>query len=206
MDKRGQRAWILAGLALAAGVGLVYAMGERPPKLQKGAKLLLLGDSMAEGIGPHLQPLALEEGVKLKVLAKSGTRISQWAESKVLDDILRTYEPDLVLVALGTNDEYLDAAAVPAVREAALLLLEKFQRCCAAPGPYRGDYGLGAEVVWIGPPALPKDSNGVTAVLREVSPQYFASDELELPRAPDRLHPTASGYAAWAGAIWQWLS
>ncbi len=35
---------------------------------------------------------------------------------------------------------------------------------------------------------------------------YFHSEKLEMPRGPDNLHPTARGYAGWAGAIWHWLS
>jgi len=36
--------------------------------------------------------------------------------------------------------------------------------------------------------------------------RYFPSQRLTIPRGADQLHPTARGYAAWAGAIWQWLS
>jgi lysophospholipase L1-like esterase len=38
------------------------------------------------------------------------------------------------------------------------------------------------------------------------SRDYFPSDQLAIPRGPDGIHPTARGYAGWAGAIWQWLA
>ena len=208
---------MLAGLVLAAGVGLVYSLASggsglvRPPRLQRGARLLLFGDSLAVGLGPQFKTLAEEEGVEVRVLAKVSTRIDQWASSAALDAMLAEYEPDMVLVSLGTNDEYMTGDA-PA-RQAPYLdtLLAKLHDCCGRPGPYRGDYGLGAEVVWIMPPELPRETNGIRALIasRLASSERawsFPSETLEIPRGPDHLHPTAAGYAGWAGAIWEWLS
>lgn len=201
--------WLYAGLALVAGLGMVRLMNG--PRIRKGLKMLLIGDSLAVGTAPHFAALAKEAGVEFKSLATSGTRIDQWASSADLAKLLSTFQPDMVLVSLGTNDAYMKGADVVAKQHAAL---EKLL-ALLTQWPRSKDYGLGAEhVVWIGPPALPSPpSPGVTKMIQDsaggaLAPRYhyFHSERLQLPRGPDNLHPTARGYAGWAGAVWHWLS
>jgi lysophospholipase L1-like esterase len=184
------RRWVYAGLAAALGVGLVRAI--RAPKVHAGTRLLLIGDSLAVGLAPQLKALAAEQKVPFLGTATVSTRIDQWAQSAALQQTLSAFRPTLVLVSLGTNDEYLTGNAVQRQSPYLDQLLQRL-----AP----------AEVVWIGPPTLPKPSNGIVAFLQSKIPasQYFPSQTLQIPRAPDRIHPTAKGYAAWAGALWQWL-
>lgn len=190
------KAWIYAGLGLAAGVsavGLVRVL--TAPRIRPGrTRLFVVGDSMAVGLRPHLAALSQESKIALESLAKEGTRIDQWAHSKVLQDKLTKFQPTLVLVVLGTNDEYLGTGARE--RQAPYLkdLLANLER-------------TGADVVWVGPPALAR-SSGIRELIRSQVPdsRYFPSDTLQIPRGPDQLHPTARGYAGWAGAIWRWLS
>lgn len=190
------KAWIYAGLGLAAGVsavGLVRVL--TAPRIRPGrSRLFVVGDSMAVGLTPHLKALSQESKVAIESLAKQGTRIDQWAHSKVLQDKLTKFQPTLILVVLGTNDEYLGQGA--AERQAPYLkdLLKNLER-------------TGADVVWVGPPALSR-SSGIAELVRSQVPdsRYFPSETLQIPRGPDQLHPTARGYAGWAGAIWRWLS
>lgn len=187
------RRWLLGGLLIAGGVGLVAAATRRP-KLSEKSRVLLIGDSMAVGLDPHMRELAEESGIEAYASrAIVGTRIDQWAASAALDKELESFQPTLILVSLGTNDEALGEGA--ADRQELYLdeLLEKLQ-------------ATGAEVVWILPPALPFPTHGVTELIREKAPFYFTSDRLDIPRSPDGLHPNAAGYAGWSGAIWRWLS
>jgi lysophospholipase L1-like esterase len=189
------RRLLYAGLLVAAGVGLVRAF--RGPRIEPGeTSLLLVGDSLAVGLGPPLQALATDAGVPFSKLSRGGTRIDQWAGSQVLAERIQTFKPTLVLVSLGTNDEAMGGDDVPG-RQAPYLeqLLSRLR-------------SGGAEVVWIGPPRLPFASKGVVELIRRTVPRshYFASDRLSIPRGPDNLHPTVKGYAGWAGAIWKWLS
>lgn len=189
------RAWVYAGIGLAVGgvtVGLVNFLSG--PKILPGrSRLLLVGDSLAVGLAPPLRALSADARVTFDSIAKEGTRIDQWARSQVLADKLAQFQPTLILVSLGTNDEYLPSAAPqePHLHE----LLERLRK--AAP------------VAWIGPPTLPKSaSNGVTPMIKANVPRshYFPSDSLQIPRGPDGIHPTARGYAGWAGALWRWIS
>lgn len=192
------KAWIYAGLAaVAAGVGAVgLVKAFSGPRIRPGrSRIFLVGDSLAVGLAPHLKALSAESRIAFDYLAKEGTRIDQWAQSQVLQERLKAFQPTVILVSLGTNDEYMPEGA-PA-RQAPFLQTLLTHVRAAAP-----------EVAWIGPPSLPKRTNGMVALIRSRVPDshYFPSDKLEIVRGPDALHPTARGYAAWAGAIWRWLS
>lgn len=201
--------WLYAGLAVVAGIGMVRLLNG--PRLRRGERVLLIGDSLAVGMAPHFAALAKEAGIELKSLAISGTRIDQWASSAELAKALEGFQPDLVLVSLGTNDSFMQGADVVAKQQ---VQLEKLLNVLST-WPRKKDYGLGADnVVWIGPPTLPNPpSPGMAKMIQDsagnaLSPRlhYFHSEKLEIPRGPDKLHPTVRGYAGWAGAIWHWLS
>lgn len=191
MDRR----WVYGGIVVAAGVGLVKLLG-RGPKVDADTRLMLMGDSLAVGMTVPFRSLAAEQRIPFQSLAVSGSRIDQWAHSKKLQRALASFRPTLVLVSLGTNDEYLRGDAVARQRPYFEDLLKMLR-------------DSGAEIAWIGPPTLPKPaSNGITPMLEAAIPSshYFHSEQLALPRGPDKLHPTTRGYAGWAGAIWQWLA
>lgn len=191
------RRWVYAGLVVAAaGVGLAKLM-PRGPRVKPGeTRLMLVGDSLAVGMAPHFAYLAKKQQVPFDALAKESTRIDQWAGSQVLAEHVASFKPTLVLVSLGTNDAYMVGDVAAKQRPALAGLIAKLT-------------AGGAELAWIGPPQLPKKPNaGLLALLRSAFPSdhYFASETLPIPRGPDSLHPTARGYAGWAGAVWQWLS
>jgi lysophospholipase L1-like esterase len=193
------RRWLLAGL-LIGGAGGTYALVRTValrPKIVDGTRLLLVGDSLAVGMNPHFKELATSQVVPYVSLAKEGTRIDQWNQSAQLLLTLDQFQPTLVLVSLGTNDAYTSittASQIEEMRE----LLDKLE-------------GAGAEVVWIGAPALPATYYGnhpseeMLEAIRAEAPYYFNSHQLEIPRGPDELHPTSGGYGGWSGAIWEWL-
>ena len=194
---RSPKQWMYAGLALAAGVGVVRLMSA--PRLKRGLKVLLIGDSLAVGTAPHYTALAKEAGIDFKGLGITGTRIDQWAGSQELPKVLASFQPDLVLVSLGTNDAFMQGADVVAKQRAQLdkLLLQLH----------------GRDVVWVGPPTLPSPPNpGILSMIQDAAGKlaprfhYFHSERLQIPRGPDALHPTVRGYAGWAGAVWHWLS
>ena len=201
--------WLYAGLALVAGLGVVRLLNA--PRLKKGMRVLLIGDSLAVGMAPHFSALSKEAGIDLKTLATVGTRIDQWATNSELKKLLETFQPELVLISLGTNDEFMRGTDVVAKQQ---VQLEKLV-ALLTQWPRSRDYGMGPDhIVWIGPPALPSPpSPGMVAMIQEgagnaLTPRYyyFHSERLQLPRGPDQIHPTVRGYAGWAGAIWHWLS
>lgn len=188
-----KRLWIWTGLVMVAGVGLaVSASASQPPPqrvLGPGARLLIIGDSLAQGLATPLRQIAQESRVEFSVDARSGTRIDQWANQAWLANAIATFRPTVILVSLGTNDMKLKD---PSVQKPYLIKLATMLR------------GSGARVVWIAPPTMPFPDHGVQALVRSVGFPTFGSDALTIPRTSDGIHPTPVGYAGFAGSVWRW--
>ncbi len=206
---RPSRAWIYMGLgaalAGATAVGLVGLFSG--PSLKPGDRVLLIGDSLAVGLTVPFGSLAREHGVTFKGLGTVGTRIDQWASSTELAQTLATFQPTIVIVSLGTNDAYMMGPPDPGQRQAPYLdkLLALLER--SSPSP--------RALVWLQPPTLPPAAIALPSIRALIEtlrrrtriPVFvFQSQQLSLPRGPDGIHPVASGYAQWAGALWQWLT
>jgi lysophospholipase L1-like esterase len=191
VERAPDRSWVFAGLLLAAGVGVV-SLVRRGPKVTPGSsRVLLIGDSLAQGLSPPLTALARESRIGMTTLAQQGSTIGAWTRG-ALNPGLRAKlaeKPTLVLISLGTNDEYLAPTQLPQVAADAKALLALLD-----PIP----------VVWILPPTLPK-SIGVTPLLRDLAPHAFDSFAYKIPRAADGIHPTPTGYSGWAGTLWKSL-
>lgn len=192
-----------AALAGATAVGLVDLF--TGPSLKASDRVLLIGDSLAVGLTVPFGSLARDHGIAFQPLATVGTRIDQWASSAELAQALATFKPTVIIVSLGTNDAYMKGPPDPGQRQAPYLdkLLALLEQ--AAP----------RAIVWLQPPTLPPAAPSIasiralvdTARRRTRTPVFvFQSQRLTLPRGPDGIHPVASGYAHWAGALWQWLT
>lgn len=194
MTLAATRLFVYAGLA-TAGAAAAYVALSGPPKIVRGSRVFLIGDSLAVGLSRPLKQLADDHGVAFDSMAVQGTRIDQWANNQGMYDRLLTFHPTHILVSLGTNDEYMQLDAGARQAPSLQVLLSRLR-------------ALG-HVLWIGPPKLPKPaSNGAIPLILENVPSshYFPSQRLEIPRAGDKLHPTTAGYAGWAGQIWKWAT
>lgn len=182
--------WLTAGAA-ALWLGLrPQASGLSAPEPER---ILLIGDSLAQGLAAPLRLRAQQAQIPFDALGKQSTRIDQWAGSAELAKKLASFRPTLVMVSLGTNDEAMGPGVVEAQRAALRRLM---QQLLDQPGLQN--------VGWIAPPSLPRQSNGIRAMLEEeLGPQLFHSEKLDIPRQPDKLHPTSQGYVIWADEIWR---
>lgn len=189
------RSWVLGGV-LQNNLGATRAVSYRP-KLTPESSVLLIGDSFANGMRPHFQAIASDSRLPFLGAAVTNSTIEQWASSNWLRDKLDSFAPSHVLIVLGTVDAYSDRPVSLIERDAEALndVVHEYQ----------------AHPIWIGTPPLPTTyatlplNVEVTAALEELAPFYFDST-LDIPRGPDQLHPNVSGYAGWAGMVWQWLS
>jgi lysophospholipase L1-like esterase len=185
------RSWILAGLLLLGGYGLVR-MTSQGVRLKPGDRLLLVGDSLAMGLAPHLQALSRDAGHPFQSVAQISTTIEHWSHDALLTSALEQLKPNYVLICLGTNDAY-SSQPLETVKFKLKKLLDKVQAAGAVP-------------LWITPPKLPpKARQDVLQLLDAATPNRFQSRDLALPQ-PDGIHSTPRGYAGWAGAIWAWLT
>jgi lysophospholipase L1-like esterase len=212
--QNSSRAWIYIGLGAAAltAVGLVELLSG--PTLRPGDRILLVGDSLAVGLSTPLGALAKDRGIAFSALATVGTRIDQWAQSQDLKDALASFQPTIVLISLGTNDAYMMPPPDVGVRQAPYM--DALLTMIETGWTHSDDYGLGPRaIVWIAPPTLPDAAISIAPVRALIADQaallhrrisIYPSDRLTLARGPDGIHPVVSAYAAWAGAIWQWLT
>lgn len=201
-----KKSWLYTGLALVAGVGLVSILAApgtaHASAAQTGAssqksdaapkRMLLLGDSLAVGLGPPLKKLAASKGIGVAHDGKVGTTSAAWAHGQSLAADLARDNFDTVLVSLGTNDM---AGSWTAEQVASYMgaIVDAVQK-------------RGARVVWVAPPRMPTlREEAVRKAIASLGVAVFPSDALEIPRGGDKIHPTAIGYAGWAGAILSWL-
>lgn len=185
----------LAFMALIGGARRGASSTVRGPVVRR---VLLIGDSLADGLKTPLSFLATASRVSLDSQVKDGTTIPYWATMASLQRLVDSTQPTHVLVSLGTNDEKAGILA----RD--MLAIDQLLQVLRSRG---------AVVAWIGPPKLPFPRSGVSDLARTRSDRYFDSEALAIPRASDGmggnglrgLHPTGAGYSFWADEIWKWL-
>lgn len=194
------RAWIYAGLLVAAGAGLVSAAKPPAPRAAPGkARVLLIGDSLSVGLRTPLSLLAKESNIGFAHCGEVGYTINRFVgygdKAACVKQQLASLKPTHVLILLGTNDEAMSASQAPKQVEAARALVET----CRASG---------AEVIWIAPAKKFAKSNGVLSGLRQMfdDAHWFESSALNIPIADSIGHMTPVNYCRWSGAIWNWLT
>ncbi len=160
----------------------------RPVVDPAAQRILILGDSMIEGLLPRLADYAAENGHSVNAVIWYGSRTIDWAHGSRLTDALRDYRPTFVIVVVGsseltTRDIEKRASAVEAMLKAI------------------GERKL----MWVGPPNWRTDT-GIGALLeREVGTErYFRSADLTFERNRDGVHPTLASAKRWMDAIADW--
>lgn len=188
----------LGGALLALGAVLLYksimdaeAADTTPPSgplLPPGGRVRLVGDSIGVGLAPQLAKMLEAQGYGFSARVKVGETITGLRNKVDASDA----DADLVLVSLGSNDA---AFANPRMEEPKLAELLQVLR------------SKGARVVLVMPPSFVGDLNArQAAVLDMFGAAVVPSVAIEgnLPSVasdPMRLHPTPSGYAAYAAQI-----
>lgn len=162
------------------------------PKLEpkKPKSILLVGDSLAQGLAAPMGHLAKSADVRFVADGRVSTKTTDWSFQPWLRQDLSQGPFDLVLVSLGTNDMKLDNPALIGTHVDAIIALILATK---------------ANVAWVMPPKMPFPDGGVRGIIAKRNIPIFKSDTIDIPRAPDGVHPTVSGYAGWAGQVWKWI-
>ena len=164
----------------------------RPWLLPQGTLVLHIGDSFAAALGVELGKRLKAVGVRNALEYKTASYIPNWSFDGDVPKFVASYQPDLVLITLGANEIEIPN---PEQRAGAIRHLV-------------GELG-GCPCVWIAPP-LWKPDTGLLKVIREnIAPcRYLDSNALvqDLPRGPDKIHPSAEGREIWAGIVFDWLA
>jgi lysophospholipase L1-like esterase len=160
------------------------------PLSLRNKTVLLVGDSMAEGVGPWLQKKVEEVGGRFINGQERSSTIVWWQGSGKLRELIALHQPDVVFIALGSNEIFLDK---PALRTP--LIKQMVEEIGARPG------------YWIGPPCWKPDTGLVQVIEENFQPGHFYnSNDLKVPRAKDGKHPTAQGYQTWTELVWNWYA
>jgi lysophospholipase L1-like esterase len=169
----------------------VWADGEAAFPLSLGNKtVLLVGDSMAEGVGPWLKKKVETAGGRFIDGHERSSTIVWWQGSGKLRELLALHHPDIVFIALGSNEIFLKQ---PELRVP--LIKQMVEEIGARPS------------FWIGPPSWKPDTGLVHVIEENFQPGHFYnSNDLKVPRAADGKHPTAQGYGTWTELVWNWYA
>ena len=138
------------------------------------------------GLTRALEAKLKDEGATIVRHTKVSESLTSFDRGPALKDLLRTHDPDIVVITLGSND-----ALVPHP--------EVFARSIENIVKRVGD----RECWWIGPPMW-KEDTGIVRVLQEnAGACHFYDSRKLLERASDGIHPTDKGGAKWADAFWE---
>jgi len=175
--------WIWLGVVAAVAIATSAAGAALARPRARGAVVLLLGDSLAVGLGSHLPALIRSSGGECHTAARTGTIAGYW--TRRLGDLMTRHQPDRVIVSLGTNDTLFPSsgAALAFERDAAELVR------MAAP----------ARVVWLVPSWLAYAARIRRGAAASGAELLEAPAGLEV--APDRIHLTPAGYRSWAAHV-----
>ncbi|HEY0379672.1 MAG TPA: SGNH/GDSL hydrolase family protein [Pyrinomonadaceae bacterium] len=184
---------IVSGAARLSAGGAIeftaWADGEGIFPLSLANKTILLtGDSMSEGIGWSFKEKVEAAGGKLVVQPWYSSTTVGWEGEHRLSQYIEHYHPDIVFIALGSNEIFTSdmTARAAAVRSITAEL---------------GDI----PAYWIGPPSWKPDHGIVRTIEENFRPGYFYnSNSLVVPRRKDGAHPTVEGYVTWTELIWKW--
>ena len=152
--------------------------------------VLLIGDSMADGLGSRFNDYAVKNGFKFHSIVWYGSTTRDWAIAADLQYQIERVRPTYIIISLGTNDlGYKDYSR----RETAI------QTILSRVGniPY----------IWVGPLPWKKiKDRTIVDVIRDCTGEsrFFDSSSVIASRA-DGIHPTRQGAALWVDKIVEWM-
>ena len=159
-------------------------------------RVLLVGDSLVQGLAPRFKQLTEAAGGELVSLSSIGKSTFWYGQQTFIQDLVNQYNPRLVIIVLGTNDE--GAEQDPT----------KYHRAIDAVLRQTG----GKRVVWVGPPTIPRsaDEDAGSAARNTLLAQHGGmvvfdgralTSDLNDKRTPDGVHFTVAGSKVWAEHI-----
>jgi len=159
------------------------------PRLAK-TSVLLIGDSMCDGLGSRFSDYAAKNGFELHTVIWYGSTSKSWATTYDLQYHIERVHPDYIIFSLGTNDlGYYDYAR----REGWIKgIIDKI-----------GDIPY----LWIGP--LPwkkvRDRTIVEIIRRNTGKKHFYDSSNTYCQRLDGVHPTFPAAAKWVDDIVKWM-
>lgn len=152
--------------------------------------ILIIGDSMLEGLNPRLAAYAKANGHKLNSVIWYSSQSEYWGTCDTLKVFLRRFKPTFIFISLGGNELF--------VRDIEKKRDKYVKNFLAQIGdiPY----------LWIGPPNWKPDTGINDLIAKNVKPGcFFLSNGMHFDRAKDGAHPTHASAALWMDSIARWM-
>lgn len=162
-----------------------------PPVLDTTSqRILLLGDSMLEGLSPRLAAYAKENNHKLFTVIWYSSSSKMWATSGNLEKYIAQFKPTYIFLCLGANELFIKNIAE---------LREKYVKSIVEK---LGDIPF----VWIGPPNKQKDT-GINDLLKKNVPsdKFFLTKGMKFSYFEDQIHPTRASAVVWMDSVVRWM-
>jgi len=190
---------LITATGAALGVVGLVSLVRRPAAAKSGRRrIALIGDSYAVGLGPEL---AKQLGSDFQYEGHSGISSGAWANriasqcsqsrgagfdhGQGCGDWLAGFQPDIVLVSLGVND---GIAPNPANYQAIVRALQ----------------GIGAQVVWIEPPAdVDVPTERVRQIIQSLGVTTVPATATALRAEANGAHVHPASYSPWSAEIAQ---
>ncbi len=152
--------------------------------------ILIIGDSMLEGLNPALAAYAQKNGHTLNSVIWYSSTSEYWGNSDTLRVYINEFNPTFIFISLGANELF-----VRDIKEKRDKYVKSFIR-------QLGDIPY----VWIGPPNWKADT-GINEMIEENVPQgrYFCSNGMHFDREKDGAHPTHASAKLWMDSIARWM-
>jgi len=152
--------------------------------------VLHVGDSTVGyygGLSKALEARFKAEGAQYVHDVWTSASLVNFDNSDKFKKLIARYNPDLVLITLGTNDVFIPSPQ--AFARHVVNIAKKTE---------------GRECIWIGPPTWKKDT-GIVEVIRQNSApcKFFDSSLMKIQRRADGIHPTDQGGETWAAQFWE---
>lgn len=152
--------------------------------------ILLIGDSMLEGLGPRLAAYANHNGHTLYSVIWYSSTSEIWGQSDKLRRYIARLKPTYIFICLGANELFVRDIAAKRKKHIEAILRD------IGDIPY----------VWIGPPNWAEDT-GINELISTSTPQgaYFRSKGMKFERSSDGAHPTPASAMEWLDSIVRWM-
>ena len=162
-----------------------------PPVLDtEPQRILLIGDSMLEGLSPRLAAYAQQNNHKLFTVVWYSSSSKTWAISQNIEKYIEQFKPTYIFISLGANELFIKNIAE--LREGYVkTVIEKL-----------GDIPY----VWIGPPNKQKDT-GINDLLKKTVPadKFFLTKGMKFSYFEDQIHPTRASAIEWMDSVVRWM-
>jgi hypothetical protein len=156
----------------------------------KGKTILLIGDSMAQGMNPHFAKIVKSAGAKYCQSYKVGSRLEYWSTYR-FKRALNVCKPDIIFVVLGANHLYDKKNALLQDARNTNTILQQVN---------------GKELYWVGSPSWRK-STGVEELIKGKvgADRYFESRNFTWKRVRDGIHLTTPEFKRLSTEVWKWF-